>query len=353
MIYPATVFVLMVLSFPVAVLAEIKSEPVSREVLLETIRLDGVIEAVQTSTVSAQTSGKVQKLPYDVDDTVEVGDLIVKLEDSEQRARLNQVKGSLQEAEANQKNALQQFRRVEEIYRQGYVSRQEFDQAQNNLAAARARFETARAAVAEAQEQLDYTTVVAPYSGILTARHVEIGETVGPGQLLLSGLSLEQLRIVVELPQKYADRVRAERRIKVSLADGRVLQTGDMTFYPYADARTHTFRLRLTLEEPEATLYPGMLVKVEAPVSERQALWIPASSLVRRSELRAVYVLDHEGGARLRQIRTGVSRNGRIEVLAGVDEGEEVVTNPEALSGEKRLKSGIGDNIESGRAANE
>lgn len=350
MTYSTAVFILMLLSFPVSVLAEIKGEPVSRETLYETIRLDGVIEAVQTSTVSAQTSGKVQNLPFDVDDTVKVGDLIVKLEDSEQRARLNQAKGSLQEAEANQKNALQQFRRVEEIYQQGYVSRQEFDQAQNNLAAARARLERARAAVAEAQEQLDYTAVLAPYSGILTARHVEIGETVSPGQPLLSGLSLEQLRIVVELPQKYADRVRAERRIRVYLADGRELRTGEMTFYPYADARTHTFRLRLTLEEPEATLYPGMLVKVEAPVSERQALWIPASSLIRRSELRAVYVLDHAGGARLRQIRTGASRSGRIEVLAGLDEGEEVVTNPEALSGENRVKPDVGDNIRSGES---
>ncbi|WP_339799059.1 efflux RND transporter periplasmic adaptor subunit [uncultured Marinobacter sp.] len=348
MSYPAAVFILMLLSFPVSVLAEIKGEPVRRETLHETIRLDGVIEAVQTSTVSAQTSGKVQSLPFDVDDTVKVGDLIVKLEDSEQRARLNQVKGSLREAEANQKNALQQFRRVEEIYEQGYVSRQEFDQARNNLAAAQARLERARAAVAEAQEQLDYTAVVAPYSGILTARHVAIGETVGPGQPLLSGLSLEQLRIVVELPQKYADRVRAERRIRVSLADGRELRTGDVTFYPYADASTHTFRLRLTLEDPEATLYPGMLVKVEAPVAERQVLWIPASSLIHRSELRVVYVLDDENGARLRQIRTGVSSNGRIEVLAGLDEGERVVINPESLSDEERARSGIGNSISAG-----
>ncbi|SFR61588.1 RND family efflux transporter, MFP subunit [Marinobacter daqiaonensis] len=332
--YPVALFLVMILGFPVAALADVESEPVRRETLSETIRLDGVIEAVQESTVSAQTSGTVQRLPYDVDDSVEAGELIVKLEDSEQQARLDQARGNLQEAEANHRNALQQFRRIEEVHEQGYVSRQEFDQAQNNLAAARARLERARAAVEEAQEQLDYTTVIAPYTGILTARHVEVGESVSPGQPLLSGLSLEQLRIVVELPQMYVDKVRAERRTRVTLGDGRVLRTGEMTFYPYADARTHTFRLRLALEEPEATLYPGMLVKVEAPVAEREALWIPASSLIQRSELRAVYVLDREGSPRLRQIRTGVRRDGQIEVLAGLDEGEQVVTNPGDLAGE-------------------
>lgn len=335
MIYPVTLFLLIVLGVPGTAFAEIYSHPVKRETLIDTIRLDGVIEAVQKSTLSAQTSGTVTRLPYDVDDSVEAGELIVQLEDSEQRARLNQAKGNLQEAEANHRNASQQFDRVAEIYARGYIARQEFDQAQNALGAAKARLGRAQAAVEESQKQLDYTTLVAPYSGILTARHVEIGEAVSPGQPLLSGLSLEELRIVVELPQKYADKARTERRSIVTLADNRVLETGEMTFYPYADPKIHTFRLRLALNEPEATLYPGMLVKVEIPVSTRQALWIPASSLVQRSELRAVYVLDQEDRPRLRQIRTGVRSHGRIEVLAGLDEGEQVVTNPEELPGQQ------------------
>lgn len=348
MTYPLAIFLLIILGFPGAALGQINSEPVRRETLSESIRLDGVIEAVQQSTVSAQTSGTVQLLPYDVDDSVEAGNLIVKIEDREQRARLNQAKGDLQEAEANHRNALQQFKRVEEMYGKDYVSGQQFDQAKNDLATAKARVDRARAALEEAQEQLDYTTVVAPYSGILTKRHVEIGEAVSPGQPLLSGLSLEQLRVVVELPQKYADKVRAERTTRVTLADGRMLRTGEMTFYPYADAQTHTFRLRLALEEPEATLYPGMLVKVEVPAAKRQALWIPASSLVRRSELRAVYVIDQEDKPRLRQIRTGVKLNGRTEVLAGLEEGEQVVTNPEALLSKNSSAGDKGDSSSKG-----
>lgn len=338
MTYLLSLFFLVVLSFSEVACAEIKFDLVHTETLNETIQLDGVIEAVQESTVSAQTSGTVQQIFYDVDDSVEAGDLIVKLEDSEQRARLSQAKGQLREAEASHTNALQQFERVRQVHEQGYISRQEFDQAQNRLSAAKASMERARAAVEEVREQLDYTTVHAPYSGILTERHIEIGEAVSPGQPLLSGLSLEQLRVVVNLPQKYAEKVRSERSAKVTLADGRALKTGEMTFYPYADSRTHTFRLRLELEEPEGTLYPGMLVKVDVPAATRQALWIPASSLIRRSELRAVYVLDQEDKPRLRQIRTGVRHNGLIEVLAGLDEGEKVVTNPEILP-DKNLNS--------------
>ena len=274
----------------------------------ETVRLDGVIEAVQQSTVSAQTSGTVESLPYDVDDSVAAGDLIVQLEDSEQRSRLRQAQAGLEEAEAALSDARQRFERIEAISERGLVSRQEFDQASNNLAAARARVERASAAVAEAREQLSYTRVVAPYGGILTERHVEVGESVSPGQPLLSGLSLEQL-----------------------------LETGEMTFYPYANPQTHTFRLRMRLSEPNGSLFPGMLVKVGVPVASREALWVPASSLVRRSELRAVFVLDDQGRPRLRQVRTGVRDNDRLEILAGLSEGERVVTNPSQLVGSDRL----------------
>lgn len=308
-----------------------------RSLLHETVHLDGVIEAVQQSTVSAQTSGTVQSLPYDVDDSVAAGDLIVQLEDSEQRSRLRQAQAGLEEAEAALADASQRFERIEAVHERGLVSRQEFDQARNNLAAARARVERARAAVSEAQEQLSYTRVLAPYGGILTERHVEVGEAVNPGQPLLSGLSLEQLRVVVDLPQKYAELARTERQAQVTLADGRVLETGEMTFYPYANPQTHTFRLRMRLTEPNGSLFPGMLVKVGVPVSSREALWVPASSLIQRSELRAVFVLDDQDQPRLRQVRAGARDGDRLEILAGLSEGERVVTNPSELVGSDRL----------------
>ncbi|MBB5321024.1 efflux RND transporter periplasmic adaptor subunit [Marinobacter oulmenensis] len=311
--------------------------PVVAEPVQETVHLDGVIEAVQQSTISAQTSGTVVALPVDVDDSVAAGDLIVRLDDTEQRARLSQARASVEEAVSGLQDAQQQFDRVEAIYERRLVSRQEFDRALNSLNAAQARVERARAAVDEAREQLDYTRITAPYGGIVTERHVEIGEAVNPGQPLISGLSLEQLRVVVDLPQQYADMARKQRQATVTLSDGRVLQTGDMTFYPYASLDTHTFRLRLQLNEPNGTLFPGMLVKVEVPVASRDSLWIPASALVRRSELRAVFVMNDQDQPRLRQIRTGVSHGDRLEVLSGLGEGEQVVSNPATLVGSEQL----------------
>lgn len=321
----------------------LESVSVERSELQEMVRLDGVIEAVQQSTVSAQTSGTVVRLPFDVDDSVPAGALIVQLEDSEQQSRVAQAQAALSEARSGLQDARQQFERIEAVHERGLVSRQEYDQAKNSLDAAGARVERAEASLAEARQQLEYTRIEAPYGGIVTERHVELGESVSPGQPLLSGLTLEQLRVAVNLPQRYADLARTERKALVTLTDGRVLETGEMTFYPYADPSTHTFRLRMRLNEPDGSLFPGMLVKVSVPVASREALWIPAQSLIHRSELRAVFVLDDQDRPRLRQIRTGIERDGRIEVLSGLDEGERIVSNPRSLVGSDRLTISKGE----------
>lgn len=293
--------------------------------LSETLRLDGVIEAVRESTVSAQTTGTVTKLPYDVDDRVDAGDLIIQLEDSEQRSRLNQAESALEEAEAGLEDARQNFERVQSLYERDVATQSDLDQARNRLNGAEARVNRTEAEVAEAQQQLDYTRVKAPYSGIVTERMVELGESVMMGQPLMRGLSLEQLRVVVSLPQQYANRVRRERNATVTLDDGRRLETGEMTFYPYADEATHSFRLRLRLNEPQGQLFPGMLVRVGIPLDTREALWVPQSSLYRRGELRAVFVKGEEGEPRLRQVRVGVSRDGRLEILSGLSGDEQVL----------------------------
>lgn len=297
---------------------------VAQDTLIEHARLDGRIEAVQQSTVSAQTSGTVVALPFDVDDVVNAGELIVALDDTEQRARLNQADANLTEASASVTDARQRLDRIGPLVERGVASQAELDQANNQFNAAQARLSQAQAAVEQAQEQLSYTKVVAPYGGIVTERHVEVGEAVNPGAPLLSGFSLEALRVVVAIPQRYADLARQNKRATVTLNDGRVLETGEMTFFPYADPNTHSFRVRMPLTEPDGTLFPGMLVRVGLPVAEREALWIPSTAMVRRGELRGVYVLDETDQPRLRQIRTGVTRDDQIEVLSGLSVGERV-----------------------------
>lgn len=313
--------------------------PVERAALVEPVRLDGVIEAVQESTVSAQTAGTIIELPYDVDDIVEAGALIARLDDTEQRARLEQARANLEEAESGLQDASQRYERIEPLAARGVASQSDLDQARNALNGARARVARSQSALEEAQEQLDYTRVAAPYGGIITARHVEIGESVRPGQALLSGFALDPLRVVASVPQRYVDRIDHNGSdLRVLLDNGDELTLGRVTRFPFADAPGHGVTVRIAVDNGDLGAYPGQLVRVMLPVERREALWIPAESLLRRSELRAVFVRSESGQPRLRQVRIGARRDDQLEVLSGLSEGEEVALDPEAIFARSRSR---------------
>lgn len=295
--------------------------------------LDAVVEAVNRSTVSAQISARVIELPFDVDDYVEQGEVIVRFRDTEQKARMEGARANLEEARAGLAQARSQFERFRGLREKQLVSQSQMDQARADYQSARAREEAARAALAEAQERMDHTVVHAPYSGIVVERHVEIGETASPGQPLMTGLSLEHLRAVVEVPQQHIGALRAHSQARVILPDGDSIEAATLRIFPYASDRTHTFRVRVSLPEGRHGIYPGMLVKVAFVSGRSERLLVPAEAVVTRSEVTALYVQDDEGRLHFRQIRIGTPHaDGRVPVLAGLEPGEAVVTDPVAAA---------------------
>lgn len=290
---------------------------------------DGVIEAVNQATLSAQTGGRVLALPFDVNDYVAAGEVVVRFTDVEQQSGRRRAQAQLSAAEAASAEALADYHRIAELYERKLVSKAQLDQVTARRDSSRAALDSARAALREAGEQVDYTVVRAPYSGILTERHVEVGETVRPGQPLVSGLSVDRLRVNVEVPQSDIAAIRQHRQAALLLAEGRRLEAERVVIFPFADPATHTFRIRLELPEASTGLQPGMTAKAAFVLGQAERLLVPASALVQRSEIAAVYVVD---GARvvLRQVRLGHRYGDRVEVLAGLGAGETIAADPVA-----------------------
>ena len=293
--------------------------------------LDGHVEAVNKSTMSAQTSGVIEKLYYDVDDFVEQGKVIARIKSKNQQAGVQQAQASLDEAQARYVEAQADFKRISEIYAKRLIPKAEYDAAAAGLKAAEARLDASKAQTTQAGEQLGYTTLIAPYGGIVTQRHVELGETVNPGTPIMSGISLDQLRVVVDVPQRLIVPIRKEKTAIV-LQDGsnKPLPVKNLTFFPYADPKTNTFKVRIELADGTPDLFPGMFVKVGFVTGAQQSIVsVPESAVVVRSEVIGVYVVDEQGKPALRQIRLGRKLDDNsISVLAGLDAGEKVALDP-------------------------
>ncbi|MDH3637532.1 MAG: efflux RND transporter periplasmic adaptor subunit [Gammaproteobacteria bacterium] len=291
--------------------------------------LDGRVEAVNQSTVSAQTSGRVVEVLVDVDDFVEQNEVILQLSGIEQRAGVAQAEADVADAQARLAEANQRLARARRLFADSAVSRAEYDAEQANLETAKARLQSAEAARARAREEAGYTVVRAPYAGIVTARHVELGETVVPGQPLLSGFSLESLRVRVEVPQRLIHSIRTnmQARILAEYPEPVSVEAAEVTIFPHAPA--NTVPVWAVLPPGIEGFFPGMLVKVAFTIGERKRLVIPAQAIVYRSEVVGVYTVTDLGEISLRHIRTGHrSDDGMVEVLAGLDAGERVALDP-------------------------
>jgi RND family efflux transporter MFP subunit len=292
-------------------------------------QVDGVVEAQRRATLSAEVSGTVEKVNFDVDDFVEKGEVVLEIRDREYRARLQKAQAALDEALANLKQVQLEFARSEDLRQRKLISQADFDKAGANLAAAQARRDSAEANLAEAREQIGYTVVRAPYSGVVVERHVEPGESVTPGQPIMSGYSSGHLRVTAQVPQSLIASLRENREARViRLEDGRDIEVTKITIHPFANAQNHAFKVRFDLPESPGGLYPGMLVKVALTTGKTRRLLLPQQALVSRSEVNAVYVLDDEGRLSLRQVRPGNRYGDRVEILAGLDENERVALDP-------------------------
>ncbi|UCB55055.1 MAG: efflux RND transporter periplasmic adaptor subunit [Thiotrichales bacterium] len=311
--------------------AELETVPVMAKQTPRVYRLDGVVEAVRQTTISAQISGQVEAILFDVDDYVEKGEVVIRLNDKQPAARLKQARAELKEAGARLKEAEDEFERVKGVYEKKAVSEKAMDTAEAAKKAAQAKLEAARAGLESAQEQLEYTQVRAPYSGIVTERHIELGETAQPGNKLVSGLSLEHLRVTVDVPQKMINQVRQAETATIETMDGESIAVSNTTVFPYAEPGSHTFRVRLDFKGDSVRLFPGMFVKAIFEIEQKQVLVVPTRSIVTRSEVTAVYVLSADGGLSFRYIREGRRLDdGNTEVLAGLQSNEQVAVDPVA-----------------------
>jgi RND family efflux transporter MFP subunit len=290
-------------------------------------RLDGIVEAINRTTVSAQTQGQVQEILYDVNDYVEKDDVLVRLKDTEHRARVTQAAAELKSATANLDRARDEFERVQGLFEKELVSDSDMDRATADVKGAQARFESATAGLEQAQEQLEYTQIRAPYSGIVTHRHLEVGETASTGQPAMSGISLEELRVIVDVPQSVIPAVRQGHSARIYLPGGSTVEADKITIFPFADLGSNTFKVRIDLPANLKQLFPGMFVKTGFVTGEKQELVIPKEAVVYRSEVTGAYVLS-EGRVQFRLLRLGRDLGDAMVVLAGLTQGEQVALDP-------------------------
>jgi len=313
-----------------AAAVELKSAPVELREIELTYSAEAVIEAVRQSTVSAQIQGRIVDIRFDVGDTVKKGDVIVRIDERQVGQAAAASAAQVGEAQAALANARAQYERTKQLLAQKFVSRAALDRAEAEYRAAQARVTSLLAGAAAAATEKSFATVVAPYSGVVSARHVEVGEMATPGKPLMTGFDPSTLRVVANVSATQIGAVRAIGRARIEVPSlGKWLDVKSMTVMPTTDPRTQTTRVRLDLPEDARGIYPGVYARAHFVIGKAPRLLVPRAAVFHRSELTAVYVLGADGKPQLRQVRIGTAGDETsVEVLAGLKAGERVALEP-------------------------
>ncbi len=266
------------------------------------------VRSRQEAVLSPKVSGRIDKLYAAPGQTVKQGDLLCEIEAADIRARLDQALALDKQAQAN-------LLRLSALIRQNAATQQDLEGAQ-------AKASVSRAAVAEAETMLGYAKITAPFSGIVTRKFAELGDLAAPGKPILGIADQSALRLEAEVPEAIIHNIKLGDILGLHLNHlGADLSGPVSEIVPAANPQSRTFLIKVDLP-PATTALTGQFGRVSVPTGVRSALLVPAEVVTRKGQLDYVFTVD-QGRARLRLVRTGRRFDGQVEILAGLENGEQ------------------------------
>jgi RND family efflux transporter MFP subunit len=309
--------------------APVKFTEARKHELRRSLSLTGSVASRRSSLVAAEVEGIVDQLIAREGDRVRKGAALVRLRATTTNLRLQAVKGQLDEAIARRTLATSSLERSRGLFEQQIISQQRLDDAVSEFEAWGGRVSQLEADVARLQNDLERTTVRAPFSGVVVAEHVAEGEWLSSGGAVVALVNLEDLEVSVEVPESYFGSVRVGSPVNLgiaSLADLE-LQGEIRAVIPQANAISRTFPVKVKILNADSRIGVGMLATVILPIgTASEVVIVPKDAIVSQGTERVIFVIGDDDSVRKVAVRTGSSQGLWIAVEGEVQPADRVIT---------------------------
>ena len=298
--------------------------------------LPGSTQAIQETALYARTNGYVRKWNVDIGAKVEAGQLLAEIETPEVDQELNQARATVAQASANLNLARVTLMRWQKLLDEKVVSPQEYDQNKSAADARAADLQVAQANVKRLEELQGFEKIVAPFTGIVTARNIDNGNLVSAGSSgqtapLFRIAETDTLRIYVTVPQTQSRSIVPGQNATVSVReisdktfDAKVVRTAGAL-----DPASRTLLTELQVPNADGQLFPGMYAEVKfALPQDGRTLLIPGNAVMIQSDGPKVLVVDAKQTIRARAVKLGRDLGDKVEIASGLNPAESVVANP-------------------------
>jgi RND family efflux transporter MFP subunit len=287
----------------------------------------GKVEAVQNANLSTRMMGYVNMVHVKVGDKVKKGQLLISIHSADISAQKAQATASISEATAHFKNTEKDYRRYQALFNDNSASQKEMDDITANYEIAKARLEAANQLRNQANAQLSYSNITAPFDGIITGKYTNKGALANPGIPLLSIETPGRFHVIAMVPESEIINIKTGSDVKVQVKSINEIIKGKVTEISTSAQNTGgQYLVKVVLDTTVTPLLSGMFASVQFPV-ENNALTtgvvlVPVSSIVKKGGLKGIYTVSEQNTAILRWLRLGKTYGNRIEVLSGLKSDE-------------------------------
>ncbi len=312
------------------------------ETVPQTVAATGGLEADKSVMVSTRMMGWVREIHVTEGQTVQKGDPLLSIDDSDLRAKKAQAEAGINEAKAVLANAERMAERFQRLYEEKSVSKQQLDDVLTGRDRAAAGVKMAEAGLREVNVHLSYLDIVAPKSGVVARKMIEEGNMANPGMPLIILEDTGRMKVVAFLGEKDVSEVKAGDMVEVQVTSlpganftvplNRVIQS--------ANPGSRTYDIEAYLDNPNGRMKSGMFARVNVPVGSREAVTVPAEAIIERGQLTGVWTIGEDDAVHLRWVRLGHRVGDRVEVLSGLAGGETLVLSAQAplAEGDKAVR---------------
>ena len=296
--------------------AKVRLATVRVENFAATTEVSGTVRPVQRAQLAAKVMGAIEELPVALGQRVRTGDLIVKISAAEITARVAQAQAQLNAARRD-------FDRERDLLTKGASTA-------DMVRGLEDRFTGTQAMVREAEVILGYTTVRAPFDGVISRKFVNAGDLASPGLPLVEIEGTANFQVEAGLPESLAANLSVGTPLTVELpAAGLTFQGTLAELSSAADGGARTVAAKLTVPAGTA-VRSGEFARVQLPGAAVRTLRAPAAAVTTLGQMECVFVAGEGNRAVLRLVKTGAARGDRVEILSGLDAGERVVVGAPA-----------------------
>ena len=304
---------------------------------LPALERTGEIHAHDETILSFRTGGRIVTRSVDIGDRVNAGQLLATLENTTSQNQLDGAQADYEGAKASAQVAALNVSRMQKLMPTGAIARTQLDNARADWLVARARLKNSESALRNARENLGWTRLMAPQSGVITEVSASAGQVVNGGQSVLTLATGEARDVVFDIAKPDAIPPQEQAGLRVSLLSDPSVQASAALrdISPQADPQTRTWRVRATLQNPPLAMALGASVTVTLPATGPHGYALPASALSRVGDKPAVYVINPQSQAQLRVVVPAYYTATSVIISGGLEPGDRVIT-----AGVSKLRSG-------------